>query len=289
NVAQFVAQISRLTSASYVMVNVTQPAHGNYFTGPHPELAKVLKLSKPAFPARDILGEVLAGIEKTGKKALVYFAAEGFHAHGNEESRAAWDRHVKALGMTHDDATGELLVGYYAERYGRRIHGWWFDGSNGLDAKERLLWRKLVRAGNPDSIVVFNRMAGPPYRSTAQCDYFGGHPTPRSKHKFWDMINLPMIEAIEAGPWMDPDGKPVDDPGNGAMGHVFMGMQDRWNFGKCAFPPAQAIEWTTRVVGAGGMYTWHAPRTGSRMAGGQFRLLLKINDAVEKLPHLSPE
>ncbi len=61
-----------------------------------------------------------------------------------------------------------------------------------------------------------------------------------------------------------------------------MGMQDRWDFGKCAFPPDQAVEWTTRVVRAGGMYTWHAPRNGSCMAAGQFRLLLKINDAVEE-------
>jgi hypothetical protein len=281
-VGEFAAQISQLTTASYVMVNVTQPAHGNFFTGPHPELAESLKLAKPVFPTRDVLGEVLEAIANANKKALVYFAAEGFHAHGNGSSRAPWDRHVKSLGMTHDDATGELLVGYYAKRYKTKIHGWWFDGSGALDSQERLAWRKLVRAENPKAIVVFNRMAGPPFRSTAQCDFFGGHPTPRSVHKFWDMVNLPMIEALEAGAWMDPQGNPVEQPGSGALGHVFMGMQDRWNFGKCAFPPDQAVDWTTRVLAAGGMYTWHAPRSGSAMARQQFKLLLKINNAVER-------
>lgn len=61
-----------------------------------------------------------------------------------------------------------------------------------------------------------------------------------------------------------------------------MGMQDRWNFGKCAFPPDQAVDWTTRVLAAGGMYPWHAPRSGSAMARQQFKLLLKINNAVER-------
>jgi hypothetical protein len=89
-----------------------------------------------------------------------------------------------------------------------------------------------------------------------------------------------MIEAIEAGAWMNPEGQPVDTPGMGALGHVFMGMQDRWNFGKCEFPPEQAVEWTERVLAAGGMYTWHAPRKQSTMAREQFKLLIKIDQAV---------
>ena len=62
-----------------------------------------------------------------------------------------------------------------------------------------------------------------------------------------------------------------------------MGLQDRWTLGNCAFPPDRAIEWTTRVVSAGGMYTWAVPAAGSGMAGKQFNLLLKIDQAVEKL------
>jgi len=281
NVLDFAEQITQLTSASYVMVNVTNPSRGNYFTGPHPILAEALNLSKPAFPTRDLLGEVLDAIAKTNKKALVYFAAEGFHTAGVKEPRAAWNRHIEPLGITHEVATGKLIVGYYAQKYGTRIDGWWFDGSGALETEDRLLWRKLVRDGNPDAIVAFNRMAGPPFRSTAQCDYFGGHPAPRTNHSFWDKANLPMIEAVEAGPWMDLAGKPVAGHEEGALGHVFMGMQRRWNKGGCAFPPDQAVSWTTRVASAGGMYTWHVPREESRMQEGQFELLLKVNEAVE--------
>ena len=92
-----------------------------------------------------------------------------------------------------------------------------------------------------------------------------------------------MITAIEANPWMSCSGEPVGDPNKSTLGHVFMGLQDRWTLGKCAFPPDQAIEWTTRVISAGGMYTWAAPRAGSTIADKQFQLLKKIDKAVEGL------
>lgn len=62
-----------------------------------------------------------------------------------------------------------------------------------------------------------------------------------------------------------------------------MGLQDRWNIGGCTFPPQQAIEWTTRVASAGGMYIWSVPRPGSTMLKAQFKVLLEINKAVEAL------
>jgi hypothetical protein len=280
-VEEFSGQFSRLASASYVMVNVTHPADSCHYTGPHPELAAVHPTS---FPTRDLLGEVLDSIVASGKKALVYFAAKGFHGgRASEAMKSAWHKHIEKLGMEHVEATRKLILKHYAERYGTRISGWWFDGSAHIQEAERLLWRKTVRAANPEAIVVFNRMAGPPFRSTRECDYFGGHPTPRAAKKFWDPVNEPMVTAIEAGPWMDILGNPVEDPGRGALGHIFMGMQDRWNFGPCQFPPDQAIEWTTRVLAAGGMYTWAVPRSGSKMAENQYRLLLRINKAVESM------
>jgi hypothetical protein len=288
-VSDFTKQFSKLKSAAYVMVNVTQPSGPCYFSAPNPELSKISSTLNASMPKRDLLGEVLDAIVKDGKKAIVYFACEGFHKGDDtrpqkeKDMRLVWDQYVESMGVSTNELLGKLVVGYYAKRYGSKIHGWWFDGAGVLDKEDRLLWRKLVREGNPEAIVSFNKMAGPPFRSTPECDIFGGHPTPRLREPFWSMVNLPMVEAIEAGAWMDPEGKPVDEPGMGALGHVFMGMQDRWNSGKCEFPPEQAIEWTQRVLKAGGMYTWHGPRTQSVWAKGQYELLLKIDAAVSKM------
>ena len=288
-------QISQLKTATHVILNVTQPSGPCFFTGPHPELEKTLKTrdhfsdsvypDRGSFPRRDLLGEALDAVRATGKKTLVYFACEGFHSDiANEALQDVWFEHIESQGMTHYEAVRKLILKHYVDRYGSKIDGWWFDGAGGIHTPEqRLAWRNTVLAGNPKAIVAFNRMAGPPFKSSAQCDYFGGHPTPRSRNHFWDEVNLPMITAIEASPWMNCSGEPVGDPKKSTLGHVFMGLQDRWTLGKCAFPPDQAIEWTTRVVSAGGMYTWAAPCAGSKIADKQFRLLLKIDAAVGKL------
>jgi len=288
-------QLAELKTANHVILNITQPSGPCYFTGPHPELEKILKTrdyfsgaeypDRGSFSRRDVIGEALDAVRATGKKTIVYFASEGFHSDlVKEELQDVWFEYIESLGMAHYEAVGELILKHYAERYGTKIDGWWFDGAGGLRTPgQRQAWRDIVLAANPKAIVAFNRMAGPPFKSSAQCDYFGGHPTPRSRHKFWEPINLPMITAIEASPWMNCSGEPVGDPNKSTLGHVFMGLQDRWTLGKCAFPPDQAIEWTTRVISAGGMYTWAAPRAGSTIADKQFQLLKKIDKAVEGL------
>ena len=285
DVSVFAKQIAQLKTASYVILNITQPTWSSYYTGPHPELEKVLKTASfrpdigSAFPARDLIGEALDAIRATGKKTLVYFAPGGFARNTPEkELTEAWLSYIESRGMTNPEAVRKLILTHYAQQYGAKIDGWWFDGGGGATRDERLLWRKTVYDANPKAIIVYNRMSGPPFKSTAQCDYFGGHPTPRKRKKFWDPVNLPMIEAIEASPWMDPDGRPVDKPGMGALGHIFMGLQDRWTIGKCAFPPEQAMEWTNRVLRAGGMYTWAVPCSGSGIADKQFELLRKIDE-----------
>lgn len=279
-------QISQLDSAAYVMVNVTQPSGGCYYTGPHPELSKALQLERPSFPTRDLLGIMLDEIQASGKKALVYFGAKAMHANrAEEQTKAAWNQHIATLGLNHVEATRELLIKHYAKRYGTKITGWWFDGSEHIEEPERILWRQTIHTYNPAAIMVFNRMAGPPYRSTRQCDFFGGHSTPIVTEPFWSMVNEPMITDIERSPWMGlTDSNPVEE-GYGALGHAFLGMQDRWAMGKCKFPTEQAIDWTTRVLQSGGMFTWAVPMdpTISQIPNKQFKLLKLINRSVRQL------
>jgi len=271
DVSVFIDQINQLTTASHVMVNLTHPADGRYFSGPHPVLEAAIG-AEAYFPERDLLGEVLDGIESTGKKALVYFAAGGLdHWSVPDDIRDNWKDYVASFGMTSVDGTRELILRHYAERYGTKISGWWFDGAG-----------YLIHAGNPDAIVAFNRMAGAPFRSTDQCDYFGGHPIPRTKLPPWDFANEAMVEQIEAGAWMHPDGETVSDPHNGGvLGHVFMPLQERWNFGPAEFPTEQAIDWLLRVLEAGGMYTWSVPSDDSAIRAGQFNQFLEMELAVK--------
>ena len=280
DVDAFAKQFRQLTTANHIMVNVTHPANSSAYSAPHPELAK--HMGSEPFPKRDLLGEVLDAIKASGKKAIVYFACEGFyHTIANRRLQEKWAALLKSKKLGAWDGTRELILKHYADKYGDRIDGWWFDGARHLDEEERTRWKQVIQATNPKAIVAFNRMAGPPWGSTRQCDIFGGHPTPRLRAKAWDPVNLLMIEAVEKSPWMNIIGEPVEDKGDGALAHVFMPMQGSWNRGDLEFPADQAIEWMNRVLKAGGMHTWVVPREGSLMQAEQFDLLLKLNASVE--------
>jgi hypothetical protein len=283
----FSDQFSQLTSSDHVYVNVTHSSDPSFFSTPNPELAAALPAVAGSFPTtRDILGETLDAIDAAGKKAIVYFACEGF---ADANGKAAWMDYIAQFGMTYTtEGTREFIVRYYSKKYGDKIDGWWFDGSNEITIRsgpnEAQLWKDAVRSGNPNAICAFNKGSYPNFKSTDVCDYFGGHPIPRTTAPFWGLENYHMVYDIEAGPWLDTIGAPVVNPEDGALGHIFMGMQPNWTAGDLAFPEGQAIDWTKRVVEAGGMYSWAIPRlrTGnmSEMLDPQFQLLLKIDAAI---------
>ena len=97
----------------------------------------------------------------------------------------------------------------------------------------------------------------------------------------WTPANVAMVENIEAGPWINQSGKPDDSEGS-ALGAIFMPFQSQWRNGKAGFSIDLAVEWTTRVMDAGGMYTWAVARVGNGFASRQFQQLVQINAAIEK-------
>ena len=291
----FSDQFSQLITSDHVFVNVTHSADPSFFTTPNPELAAALPDVAGSFPTRDILGETLDAIDAAGKKAIVYFACEGFAA---ENGKDAWMDYIGQFGMTYTtQGTREFIVRYYAKKYGDKIDGWWFDGANELTFRsgpnEVQLWKDAVRSGNPDAICAFNQGTNPNFRCLDECDYFGGHPTIRTIAPFWSVeYNYHMVYDIEDSPWMDTIGTPVVHTEDGALGHVFMGMQPNWTSGDLEFPEGQAIDWTRRVVAAGGMYSWAIPRVRdgnmSEMLDPQFQLCLKIDAAIRGVASAGP-
>jgi hypothetical protein len=121
--------------------------------------------------------------------------------------------------------------------------------------------------------------SGAPLKSHPMDDYTSGHPFSVKAHEPWYPENELMIENIEAGPWLDTNGDPVDDPNTGALAHAFLPLQRKWNSGD-PFPALQAIDWTTRAVEAGGMMSWSLNRQGSLIEDVNFDTLLKINAAM---------
>jgi hypothetical protein len=128
------------------------------------------------------------------------------------------------------------------------------------------------------------RVGSPVHQGTIECDYAAGHPWTMKEQVPWDdgvkHENIDLIKSIESGPWVGLDGRPDDSEGT-ALGHIFIPIQEKWRNGEAGFPTEQAIEWTTRVVDAGGMYTWAVERKDNGFAPAQFKQLLEINAAIE--------
>ncbi len=115
DVSVFAEQISKLETASYVILNVTHPAGPVYYTGPHPELEKILKTSRflktSSFPKRDLLSEALDAVRAAGKKTFVYFACEGFHSgQASDQLQDVWFNHIESQNMTHYQAVRKLIL-----------------------------------------------------------------------------------------------------------------------------------------------------------------------------------
>jgi hypothetical protein len=259
DVVAFVDQLVQLDTASYIHLNLSHGAIATYYTSSHPELAAAV--DGDMFPTeRDLLTEVLDELELRGDERPVFLYQA---AHGIKEGNcppgawANWTNHIASLGYTdHHHAVADLIISYYSLKHGDQIGGWWFDGANGISAANQQRYYDAARLGNPHTILAMPVASGAPLESHPMDDYTAGHPFSVKANEPWQPANLLMIENIEAGPWLDQNGDPVDDPNNGVLAHAYIPLQRTWNSGD-PFPALQAIDWTTgydesRIGGLGG-------------------------------------
>ena len=244
DLTEFASQFARLHSAPYVMVNLTAPANSTQYSSPNPDLAAIVDPLNECFPktvvqgGRDLLDEVITAIEATGKKAFVYFGSSGLDSDKAPlEVQTAWNAHIATLGLDNREATRELILRYYAEKFGSRICGYWFDGSTDFSADEQQAWKDAMHAGNPEALAAFG--AGVANASPA-ADYTTGHPYAIALYgPHWDPKNELMVRKYENGPWVGNDphtNQPTDVPADGALGHILFALQggasplDTFNF-----------------------------------------------------------
>ena len=262
-VKQLVEQVKTIPGMRYVLFNLSNGADGSLYTAPHAVLSNV---TPGVCPERDVFVELATAFQAEGYKVLVYMATEGPAKlkHGPVHETAAkrienWKAWVReAYGKDDVDtlkqAYAEVIVREFAQRYGTKIDGWWFDHASFGNIE---LIHKEVTRGNPKAVVAFSRgplgitvNSNPDYE-----DYTFGHPTPLRRVPASSDKNLPMVTSIEESTngFLIKDGKP-------SLGHMFMPMKNRWNSGAdVVWEEEQAVDWMQRVLTAGGAWTWNVP------------------------------
>ncbi|WP_299668845.1 Ig-like domain-containing protein [uncultured Polaribacter sp.] len=274
----FMQQINQLTTITHVNINIHRGHQASWYSSPYPEMEAIM--GSDLFPKRDFFGEVLDALKQRGLKVMVYFSRTGMDSQYLTAAQMnTWNTYLSSEGFTHYEGVAKILE-YYAVKFGNKIDGWWVDRASVMTTDEHELFVSAIRTGNPDAMIAFHVKTGMPIRQgTKFCDYTAGHPVAVNTQPTWTLSNVGMVENIEAGPWIDLNGNP--DPSEGtALGSILMPFQRKWRDGAADFPTAQAIEWTTRAMAGGGMYSWAVAREGNGFASPQFNQLLDIDATV---------
>ncbi|WP_411825650.1 alpha-L-fucosidase [Luteolibacter sp. AS25] len=202
------------TGAAYVLWSVTWGEQ--YISAPLKSLDAIIagRTTK-----RDLLGEMADALEKRGIK-LIFYYHYGYDC--NHSIDKDW---MEASGGYKADKT-ELYKNWMAiiseigERYGDKLHGWWFDGGQryynchfdntpadqgplSVPFKELTL---AAKSGNPDRVVAYNSWVKP--RLTEYQDYFGG-------------------EGVHAASGLE-DGTFQNGPQEGLLAHGCFTFERKW-------------------------------------------------------------
>lgn len=168
------------SGAAYVLWSVTW---GNqYISAPIQSLDEIIK---GRTTKRDLLGEMADALQARGIK-LIFYYHYGYDC--NHSIDADW---MKASGGYKADKTQfyknwMAIVSEIGERYGDKLHGWWFDGGqryfnchfDNTPGDQGILsapFKELTlaaRAGNAERVVAYNSWIKP--RLTEYQDYYGG-------------------------------------------------------------------------------------------------------------------
>ena len=276
-----ISQVDQLTTINHVMINIDRGHQASWYSSPYPEMSAIM--GDDLFPQRDLFGEMLDALKSRGFKVLVYFSVTGMdRGYLSARQMETWRTYLSSAGLTHNEGVAEVME-YYSLKFGDQIEGWWIDRAGSrFTNSDRKLFATAARAGNPNAMVAMHRKVGYPIvQGSPYRDYTAGHPVPMKRQPPWTLANVAMVENIEAGPWIDQSGQRDDSEGT-ALGAIFMPFQAMWRDAAADFPTDQATQWTTRVMDAGGMYTWAVARVGNGFAAPQFKQLVEINTAIER-------
>ena len=154
--------------ASWVTITLTQSS--GYFPIPMPEMENLTGVK--CGTERDLVTDLINACEPYGIKVMLYWNP-GLPQNNLAMARAlgAAFRQNQGDMSIGQGASGDWVLNYTAaknvcsvlsalsERYGEKVHGWWFDGCyDNVGFNERLaeLYGEAARAGNPKTLVAFN-------------------------------------------------------------------------------------------------------------------------------------
>lgn len=169
DVELFADQIAQ-TGAGYVFFTVMQQTQ--YMPAPNATYDRLTGY-KPgeACSKRDLIMEIADALESRGIDLYLYWTGDG-----PLRDPKAFQGLKGAFPVTNEYMKNWAdVVAEYGERYGKKVKGWWIDGSYswiGHNEETRGILAEGLRAGNPDRILAFNPGVDPKVMAYSDHDDF---------------------------------------------------------------------------------------------------------------------
>ncbi|WP_165223903.1 alpha-L-fucosidase [Aquisphaera insulae] len=184
--------------------------------------------------ARDLPLELSRVLAPRGIRLMLYLPCQA--PNGDRRAQAAFGLKAAAGDQHIDEAAARewaKVIGEWADRYGDRVSGWWFDGGYewvGFNESIASLYAQAVRHGNPRALVTFN---------------------PGVK-----LIRWTRAEDYTAGELNEPfDQRPSSRFVDGSQWHALTFLGKTWGARDCRFPSDRWAEWVRAVNAKGGAVT----------------------------------
>jgi hypothetical protein len=254
--------------APYLFLTIGQGS--GHYCAPNETYDRLAGVRPGKCSRRDLIGDLHAALQPRGISLMVYAPADGSWAdaearrglglvrHWSDGRQYSWSEYrLPVFQRNWEDVCRD-----WAQRFGRKVRGWWIDGA--YHRKERYpeddppnlrTLAQSLRCANPDAIIAFNSGANALVVSYTQHEDFTSG----------EMIgNLPVCEMgfyqrFVGDKLPEADYGPVRRWINGRQYHMLNFLGSEWGKGPPRLGADLAAAYTAFVIERGAVISWDVP------------------------------
>ncbi len=218
--------------------------NSGYYLAPNTVYDRLVGIAPSRCSRRDLVADFSEALRMRDIKLMVYLPS-GAPA-GDAVARTALEWENGPYPNKNFQRKWQQVIAEWAQRWGGRVAGWWFDGCyfpnsmyRSMETPNFASFAAAARAGNPQSAVAFN--PGVIYRLISISpdeDYIAGE------------IDHPELASVHRG---------HDGLMDGGQIHMLSFLGQTWGMGEPRFTSDQVVAYTKKIRDYGGAVTWDVP------------------------------
>ncbi|NLB54953.1 MAG: hypothetical protein GX811_04170 [Lentisphaerae bacterium] len=252
----------QLASVNAPYFYITLGQGSGHYCLPNETYDSIVGINPSKCAKRDLIADLYDSLTAYGIHLMIYIPADGSWAdhearaklkltmHWTDDPKFNWrpGEHWAKFRLPEFQQIWEEISLDWAERFGKKIKGWWVDGTFAAEYRypedevpNFRTYADVLRTGNPDALIAFNPgVRIPVIHYTDYEDYTAGELS----------ISLPECRAGFVK---------RRESGHEALYHVLTYLGRTWGKDEMRFPDELAVGYTKHVVEKGGVVSWDVP------------------------------